>query len=265
MDWGPVRRTARGPLEFVRALGNWTAGEGPAYRRLAAALTLAIRRGEVGPGERLPAERVMARLLSVSRTTVVAAYELLREDGWLESRQGSGTRVASGSSAPPGLPSEEGSGSFRGHPLYRGLIEGSGGTIEFLAAHLPGGDFLVPDLAAIDRRALAELVRGAGYMPMGLPELRSSIAAYLSSRGLPTSVEQILVTCGAQQAVRTSVADLPPARRQFADTAEAARLAARHQAALRPRRCAQAVTGSTVPALMNSRSADSGMRTKRPT
>ena len=77
MDWGRERRTARGPLEFVRALGNWTAGEGPAYRRLAAALTVAIRRGEVGPGERLPAERVMARLLSVSRTTVVAAYELL--------------------------------------------------------------------------------------------------------------------------------------------------------------------------------------------
>jgi DNA-binding transcriptional MocR family regulator len=206
MDWARERRNSRGPLEFVRALGNWAEGEGPAYRRLASALTVAIRRGEVGPGERLPAERVMARLLSVSRTTVVAAYELLREEGWLESRQGSGTRVASGSAGAPGLPAEEGPGSFRGHPLYRGLIEGSGGTIEFLAAHLPGGDFLLPELAAIDRRALAELVQGAGYLPMGLPELRGAIAGYLSSRGLPTAAEQILVTCGAQQAVALAAA-----------------------------------------------------------
>ena len=72
MDW--ERRGRRGPLDFVRALGNWSEGEGPSYRRLAGSLVAAIRRGEAGPGERLPAERVLARLLSVSRTTVVAAY-----------------------------------------------------------------------------------------------------------------------------------------------------------------------------------------------
>ncbi|MGH9369191.1 MAG: PLP-dependent aminotransferase family protein, partial [Thermoanaerobaculia bacterium] len=148
-----------------------------------------------------PAERVLARLLSVSRTTVVGAYEILRQEEWVESRQGSGTRVAPGASSSEGLPPEEGSGSFRGHPVYRGLIEGSGGTIEFLGAHLPGADFLVKDLAALDRRALAELARTPGYVPMGLPALRRAIAAYLSERGLPTSEEQVLVTCGAQQAV----------------------------------------------------------------
>ena len=160
----------------------------------------AIRRGEVGPGQRLPAERVLARLLALSRTTVVAAYEILRQEEWLESRQGSGTRVSSGSGAAA-LPPEEGAVSFRGHPVYRGLIEGSGGTIEFLGAHLPGNEALARDLATVDRRALAEVLRGPGYLPMGLPALRRAIAGYLSRRGLPTREEQVLVTCGAQQAI----------------------------------------------------------------
>jgi hypothetical protein len=69
----------------------------------------------------------------------------------------------------------------------------------------------------------------------------------------------------AQQAIWSPVTSLPPARWQLADAAEAPCLTAWHQAALRLRRCAHAVTGSTVPASMNSRSADSGMRTKRPT
>ncbi|HTO87130.1 MAG TPA: PLP-dependent aminotransferase family protein [Thermoanaerobaculia bacterium] len=203
MDW--KGRTARRPLEFARALGNWAEGEGPAYRRLAAALRVAIQRGEAGPGERLPAERVLARLLSVSRTTVVAAYEILRQEEWLESRQGSGTRVCSGA-ADAALPPEDGSGSVRGHPVYRGLIEGSKGTIEFLGAHLSGSDFLVKDLASFDRRALAELARTPGYLPMGLPALRRAIAAHLSAQGLPTAEEQVLVTCGAQQAVAIAAA-----------------------------------------------------------
>jgi DNA-binding transcriptional MocR family regulator len=194
------RGAAARPLDFARALGNWSDGEGPAYRRLASALKTAIRRGEVGPGQRLPAERVLARLLSLSRTTVVAAYEILRQDEWLESRQGSGTRVSAGSGAAT-LPPEEGSASFRGHPVYRGLIEGSGGTIEFLGAHLPGNELFLRDLAAVDRRALSEVLRGPGYLPMGLPALRRAIAEHQTRRGLPTSEEQVLVTCGAQQAI----------------------------------------------------------------
>jgi len=204
MDW--TRRGPRRPLEFVRSLGNWAEGGGPAYRRLAGALRAAIRRGDVRPGERLPAERVMARLLSVSRTTVVAAYEVLREEEWLESRQGSGTRVRAATAEGQEVAADEAAGSFRGHPLYRGLIEGSGGTIEFLGAHLAGGELLAKELGAVDRRALGDLLRTPGYVPMGLPELRRAIAAYLSRRGLPTAEDQVLVTSGAQQAVAISAA-----------------------------------------------------------
>ena len=76
------------------SLDGWTsAGSGPLYRRLADAIRSAIRRGEMQSGMRLPTERALAGELSVSRSTVVAAYDLLRADGWLESRQGSGTWV----------------------------------------------------------------------------------------------------------------------------------------------------------------------------
>jgi DNA-binding transcriptional MocR family regulator len=48
---------------------------------------------------------------------------------------------------------------------------------------------------------LTELLTTPGYAPLGLPELRQSIAEYFTRAGLPTSAEQILVTSGAQQAL----------------------------------------------------------------
>ncbi len=186
------------PAEFVNLLGRWTAGDGPVYARLARAIQQCVARGELGPGARLPAERTLARLLSLSRTTVVSAYESLREGGWVERRQGSGTRVCGG--GPRASRRDESAGSFRRHPVYRGLIEGSGGTIEFLAAHLPAAG-LTPDVWTFDRPALESLLAGPGYVPMGLPELRGAIASHLSKGGLPTVAAQVLVTSGAQQAI----------------------------------------------------------------
>src|SRR5262245_54889777 len=78
---------------LVRQLGSWSVGRGSLQHKLAAALTLAIRQGVLNPGVRLPSERLLAQALAVSRTTVVAAYDSLREGGWLESRAGSGTWV----------------------------------------------------------------------------------------------------------------------------------------------------------------------------
>ena len=90
------------PSALVGALGKWTTGEGPMYRRLARALEAAMDRGELEPGARLPAERVLARALALSRTTVVSTYEALRAAERVESRRGSGTRVrGSPSRGPP--------------------------------------------------------------------------------------------------------------------------------------------------------------------
>jgi DNA-binding transcriptional MocR family regulator len=187
------------PLEFVHLLGNWSGGDGPVYERLARAIGNALERGEIPGQTRLPAERTLARLLRLSRTTVVSAYEQLRQRGWVERRQGSGTRVR-GPLSPGARQGAEPALSFRRHPVYRGLIEGSGGTIEFLAAHLPAAG-ITPDVLTFDRRAVEELLAGPGYVPMGLPALRQAIAEHLGRSGLPTTADQVLVTSGAQQAI----------------------------------------------------------------
>jgi len=184
--------------EFVNALGAWSQASGPVYQRLANGLRSAVLRGDVAPGARVPAERNLSRLLAVSRTTVVSAYEVLRQEGWLESRRGSGTRVRTGPRRT--VSSREEPPSFRRHPVYRSLIEGSGGTIEFLGAHLPGAGAIPGEILAL-KDGVARLARDHGYLPAGLPELRRAIAARLEARGLPTTEEQILITSGAQQAI----------------------------------------------------------------
>ncbi|WP_406365747.1 GntR family transcriptional regulator [Streptomyces sp. NBC_01546] len=76
------------PAELDCVLGGWTAGPGPLYRRLAAALHHAVRTGELAPGDRLPAERTLAAALGLSRATVVCAYDELRGAGAVDSRRG---------------------------------------------------------------------------------------------------------------------------------------------------------------------------------
>jgi GntR family transcriptional regulator/MocR family aminotransferase len=62
-----------------------------------------IRAGRLPAGCRLPSSRVMARVLSVSRGTVVDAYEALLSAGVLVASPGSGIRVARGAPNVPNL------------------------------------------------------------------------------------------------------------------------------------------------------------------
>jgi GntR family transcriptional regulator / MocR family aminotransferase len=66
----------------------------PLWRQIADAITGAIQTKRLRPGERLPGARTLAARLSVHRHTVDAAYAELAAQGWVEGRQGSGTRVA---------------------------------------------------------------------------------------------------------------------------------------------------------------------------
>lgn len=78
----------------------------PAYRALAARIRGAVLDGRLAIDTGLPSERDLALGMSLSRTTVAAAYALLREEGWLESRRGSGSRLrlpdGPGAAAAPG-------------------------------------------------------------------------------------------------------------------------------------------------------------------
>src|SRR5580704_9694252 len=60
---------------------------------LSAQLKKMIQRGELRAGERLPSSRELAATLHISRNTVIAAYDLLMSEGYLESEQRSGVYV----------------------------------------------------------------------------------------------------------------------------------------------------------------------------
>ncbi|MEU8788702.1 GntR family transcriptional regulator [Streptomyces sp. NPDC048643] len=65
----------------------------PKYVRLAQTLQGRIEDGTYPPGSRVPSENQLVQAFGMSRPTVVRALELLKRDGWLESRQGFGTIV----------------------------------------------------------------------------------------------------------------------------------------------------------------------------
>ncbi|MFJ5531245.1 GntR family transcriptional regulator [Streptomyces sp. NPDC093261] len=65
----------------------------PKYVRLAQTIQRRIEDGTYPPGTRVPSENQLVQSFGMSRPTVVRALELLKRDGWLESRQGYGTMV----------------------------------------------------------------------------------------------------------------------------------------------------------------------------
>jgi DNA-binding GntR family transcriptional regulator len=69
------------------------AGALPLHRQIHRQITQAIRGGTIQYESRLPSTRVMARLLGVSRNTVLAAYEDLAADGLVQGERGAGMRV----------------------------------------------------------------------------------------------------------------------------------------------------------------------------
>ena len=81
------------------------------YRRIAEEIARLIKRGEYGPGARLPPERDLARMLKVSRPSVREALIALEVEGYVDVRVGSGVYVshAGGSRGrPTRLPADSG-------------------------------------------------------------------------------------------------------------------------------------------------------------
>ena len=75
-------------------------GRGPLHAQLTRALKTAIFDGRVHAGSRLPPTRSLARELGLSRNTVLAAYEQLRAEGFVDGRVGSGSYVTPPLQAP---------------------------------------------------------------------------------------------------------------------------------------------------------------------
>src|ERR1700754_2970814 len=90
-----ARRRGKGSLVSLAIRPTQTgAGEGPLSRQLYTAMRAAILEGRLGAGDRVPASRVLAADLGVSRNTALAAVDQLVSEGYLEARRGSGCYVA---------------------------------------------------------------------------------------------------------------------------------------------------------------------------
>ncbi|MGF1661604.1 MAG: PLP-dependent aminotransferase family protein [Kineosporiaceae bacterium] len=171
----------------------WRAGP-TVYLGLADSIRLLVLDGRLPLDVRVPSERELAAALGVSRTTVTAAYERLREQGFLVSRQGAGSWTAT--------PAGGRAGVVPGGPAIRPVRPGElpDGVVDLAAAALGAG----PQVAAAYAAALDALPRhlpGIGYDVVGLPELREAIAGWYGRRGLPTSADDVVVTSGALHAI----------------------------------------------------------------
>lgn len=113
----------------------------PLREQLETQIALAVLSGEIPPGQPLPSVREIARRYRVHANTVAAAFKSLAEQGWLESRKGSGMYVRS---TPP-----------------------SKVPIELVADHLLSELFRSAEKHGVDRKALAQ--RFASWMKNGHP------------------------------------------------------------------------------------------------
>ncbi|NDU72267.1 aminotransferase class I/II-fold pyridoxal phosphate-dependent enzyme [Actinomadura sp. DSM 109109] len=195
------------------------AGDAPAgglTEWLADRLRTAIRDGRLAVGSRLPASRVLARDLSVSRGVVTEAYQRLSEEGHVTGRGRGGTIVV-------GVPDR----APRPRPAPAGAPPAGAPPAEAVFAAPPGADVFdalraaearidlapgVPDLAAFPRAAwlraerslLADLASSAlGYGdPRGAPALRTAVAAWLArNRGILADPAEVVITSGTAQAL----------------------------------------------------------------
>ncbi|RCG29692.1 PLP-dependent aminotransferase family protein [Sphaerisporangium album] len=177
-----MERYLSGPQ--LARLVDLPSGVRPYYQALARAVRTLMLDGRLPTRVRMPAERHLAEALGVSRTTVTAAYDRLREQGYLESRQGAGSWTA--------LP---GPGALGGENPW--MAADDDGLLPLHSA-APAATALLPEAIAAATDAYPRYGLGSGYDPMGIRPLREAIAARYVARGLATRPDQILVTLGAQ-------------------------------------------------------------------
>ena len=180
----------------------------PLHEQLVRTLRRAILAGHLPFNSRLPATRVLARDLGVSRSTVELAFSRLEAEGYLRRQVGVGSFVAI--AARPNKPAVRKTAAGLSQ---RGQMMVDAGACR--DTKLPSSAFTAgqPDTTAFPRELWGKLTQqrwkkdGQTLMrygdPQGLPELREAIAAYLAQRrGVACDAAQILVLTSSQQALQ---------------------------------------------------------------
>lgn len=189
----------------------------PLYQQIVDHLRENVLSGDLLPETRLPATRLLADSLGVSRITVTNAYAILESEGLIYSREGSGTYVLT----PFALPIVRDSDEERSWPLWQqGLVKeederrahywgqsseekrhpqpisftGVGDAQEFPVKEFYRALQTVIRRDGTDAMGYGDL--GGGYLP-----LRETIAHVLASQGIRAHPDNTLITSGSQQAI----------------------------------------------------------------
>lgn len=179
-------------------------GSGTLVESVMAAIRHRIAARSLTPGTRLPSIRAFAKLMRVSKSTVVEAYERLAAEGMIRSRPGSGF-YAAGPLAPLSL-AEIGPRLDRTvDPLWvsRQSLEAGDGVLKPGCGWLPAS--WMPEAGL--RRALRAMARGGDVAltdygtPLGLPPLRHLLARRMAEHGIEASPDQIMLTESGTQAI----------------------------------------------------------------
>jgi GntR family transcriptional regulator/MocR family aminotransferase len=190
---------------------------GTRFRWLYDALRSAIVTGTLGAGAQLPSTRSLARQHGIGRGTVVAVFEQLVSEGYVESIVGSGTFVrqelngdarkpvgSTQPSPPEGSGAELASGT---HLIVRHAfpqLSTNHKAPVFRLGQPPLDVFPVKIWSRIATRRLRRLDRSllSHRDWLGWRPLRAEIAAHLgSTRGIRCSADEIVVTSGTQHSL----------------------------------------------------------------
>jgi len=185
-------------------------------RQLYECLRNAILDGSLAPSSALPSSRDLAREISLSRNTVLHAYEQLRAEGYVLSQVGSGTFVAE--TAPEthlavgrACNADESPQPQKAVPLARraqALVDDASAAPRQWGAFMPG----VPDVTQFPHRLFGRILGRLWRNPSpemltyshggGHIDLRVAIAEHLRvARAVRCNADQVLITEGVHQAI----------------------------------------------------------------
>ncbi len=188
-----------------------------------------ILAGRLSAGMALPPTRALAEQLSLSRNTIILAYERLIAEGYIEARGTAGTFVTS--LLPDELlqisvdaPNQDFDDELDPEPVlcFAGAPGGDGKSnrpdIDFWAGRSAPESFPMRAWRKLLVRKLDSTdVNLADYGdPAGLLEIRHAIAEHLArSRGMIVSAEQVIITGGSQDGLNLIHRLLNDRRRSF--------------------------------------------------
>lgn len=189
-------------------------------RQVCERLREAILAGQFPPGSRLPSSRMLAVELGVSRNTVLAAFEQLYAQGYIEGRRGSGTYVSEALPeeflrvGPNGVMRSGERATAQLSKRGQRIVESPRTPLPVLADNANQRAFTIglPDNRAFPYdvwlRLTTRRLRGSSWEltrynhPAGYARLREAIAARLTTlRGVRCSAEQVIIVTGSQQAL----------------------------------------------------------------